>query len=134
MYYTIGTSILSASTMFLGIIMDKYGCRLLRLIGIVLFFLSTIMFAFISFSPQKLSVMVAPAVACNGIGGIIYVFTSFQLGNCFPKARSTVVAVMIGSYNASSTVYTAFLMLYQNQSLQQFALIKFMTFCSKIEI
>ena len=48
-----------------------------------------------------------------GIGGIVYVFTSFQLGNLFQNSRSTVIAVMIGSYNASSIVYTVFLMLYE---------------------
>ena len=99
--------------MLLGFIMDRYGCRLMRLFGIILFFLSTVMFTFIAWYPAKLSLLVLPAVAFNGVGGIIYVFTSFQLGNMFQKARSTVIAVMIGSYNASSTVYAVFLMLYQ---------------------
>ena len=109
MYYTIGTSILSASTMPLGLIMgrgkilylcqmysfrgssgyhisvfypkkDKHGCRIMRLIGIIIFFLSTILFTFISWYPSDLSWAVLPAVAMNGVGGIIYVFTSFQLG------------------------------------------------------
>ena len=52
----------------------------MRLIGIIVFFLSTILFTFISWYPSELSWAVLPAVAMNGVGGIIYVFTSFQLG------------------------------------------------------
>ena len=113
MYYTIGTSILSGSTMFLGLILDKHGCRIMRLFGIILFFLSTIVFTFISWYPSELSALVLPAVAMNGVGGIIYIFTTFQLGNLFESARSTVIAVMIGSYNASAVVYAIFFMLYK---------------------
>ena len=46
-------------------------------------------------------------------GGIIYVFTSFQLGNLFHTARSTVIAIMIGSYNASAVIYAVFYMMYK---------------------
>ena len=113
MYYTIGTSILSSSTMFLGLIMDKHGCRIMRLVGIVIFFLSTIVFTFISWYPTQLSALVMPAVAMNGVGGIIYCFTTFQLGNLFESARSTTIAVMIGSYNASAVIYAIFFMLYK---------------------
>ena len=41
MFYTIGTSILSSVTMPLGLIMDKHGCRIMRLVGIITFFIST---------------------------------------------------------------------------------------------
>ena len=49
--------------------------------------------------------IVLPAVLCNGMGGILYIFTGFQLANFFPGGRSTVCALLIGSYNASALVY-----------------------------
>ena len=39
------------------------------------------------------------------MGGILYIFTGFQLANFFPGGRSTVCALLIGSYNASALVY-----------------------------
>jgi len=35
----------------------------------------------------------------------LYIFTGFQLANFFPGGRSTVCALLIGSYNASALVY-----------------------------
>jgi len=49
--------------------------------------------------------IVLPAVLFNGMGGILYIFTGFQLANFFPGGRSTVCALLIGSYNASALVY-----------------------------
>ena len=74
-YYTIGTSILSGSTMLLGIIMDAHGSRILRnvlaplnfysndhaflklerIVGMIMFLLSTIIFTAISYFPEDLS-------------------------------------------------------------------------------
>ncbi|CAG5099656.1 Oidioi.mRNA.OKI2018_I69.XSR.g16620.t1.cds [Oikopleura dioica] len=79
----------------------------------IMFLLSTITFTAISYFPEDLSWLMLPAVILNGVGGITIVFTSFQFGNLFSAARSTVIAVMIGSYNASSFVYTLFLNLYR---------------------
>ena len=39
------------------------------------------------------------------MGGILYIFTGFELANLFPGGRSTVCALLIGSYNASALVY-----------------------------
>ena len=39
------------------------------------------------------------------MGGILYIFTGFQLANFFPGGRSTVCALLIGSYNSSALVY-----------------------------
>lgn len=49
--------------------------------------------------------IVLPAVLFNGMGGILYIFTGFQLANFFPGGRSTVCALLIGSYNASALIY-----------------------------
>ena len=49
--------------------------------------------------------IVLPAVLFNGMGGILYIFTGFQLANFFPGGRSTVCALLIGSYNGSALIY-----------------------------
>ena len=55
--------------MLLGYIMDRYGCRLLRLVGVILFLLSTVMLTFISWYPKELEALLLLAVAFNGVGG-----------------------------------------------------------------
>ena len=46
------------------------------------------------------------------MGGILYIFTGFQLANFFPGGRSTVCALLIGSYNSSAIVYPILYELY----------------------
>jgi len=104
-YFTIGTSCLSGSTMLYGLIMDKYGRRWLRIAGTLAFAISCVLFSLASIQPRELGWIVLPAVLCNGMGGILYIFTGFELANLFPGGRSTVCALLIGSYNASALVY-----------------------------
>lgn len=116
-FFTIGTSCLSGSTMFYGLIMDKYGCRALRLSGMAAFAISCLLFSIASAEPRTLGWIVLPAVLCNGMGGILYIFTGFQLANFFPGGRSTVCALLIGSYNASALVYPILYALYAKEIL-----------------
>ena len=53
LYYTIGTSCLSGSTMLYGLIMDKYGCRALRLAGMAAFAVSCLLFTMASKEPRS---------------------------------------------------------------------------------
>lgn len=111
-YFSIGSSLLSAVTVVLGVIMDKYGCRMMRLCGCWTFMLSCVCFAVGSLNTEKLSFLIAPAVCLNGMGGIVYVFTSFQVPNLFENIRSTMIALMIGSYSASAVLYMIFKVAY----------------------
>ena len=112
-YFTIGTSCLSGSTMLYGLIMDKWGCRALRLGGMAAFAISCLLFSIASKEPRSMGWIVLPAVLCNGMGGILYIFTGFQLANFFPGGRSTVCALLIGSYNGSALVYPILYALYE---------------------
>jgi len=58
--------------------------------------------------------LITPAVLLNGMGGILYIFTGFQLANFFPAGRSTVCALLIGSYNASAIVYPLLFLAFDN--------------------
>jgi len=111
-YYTIGSTLLSAVTIILGVIMDKYGSRMIRLCGSLMFATSCVLFAVGSIDPDNLSILMAPAVCLNGAGGITYIFTSFPIPNFFADLRATMIAFMIGSYSASALLYMIFKVFY----------------------
>jgi len=111
-YFSIGSSLLSAVTICLGAIMDTYGSRAIRLTGSLTFACSCFLFAYGSTDPTRLSSLMIPAVCMNGAGGITYIFTSFPIPNFFENLRSTMIALMIGSYSASALIYMLFKALY----------------------
>jgi len=111
-YYTIGSTLLSAVTIVLGVIMDKYGSRMIRLVGSLMFASSCVLFALGSMDPDNMSILMAPAVCLNGAGGITYIFTSFPIPNFFADLRATMIAFMIGSYSASALLYMIFKVFY----------------------
>jgi len=111
-YFSIGSCLLSAVTIVLGGIMDRYGSRFIRLSGSIIFLLSCLLFAIGSMNPNELSILMAPAVCMNGMGGITYIFTSFPIPNFFAELRSTMISLMIGSYSASALIYMLFKAMY----------------------
>jgi len=132
-YYTIGSSLLSAVTLILGVIMDKYGTRMIRMSGSLTFIVSCILFVLASYDTENWSVLMAPAVMLNGMGGITYIFTSFPVPNFFEDLQSTMLSLMIGSYSASATLYMLFKAAYDMgvsfQGLMYFhAAVGFLTF------
>ncbi|XP_071482784.1 large neutral amino acids transporter small subunit 4-like, partial [Diadema antillarum] len=73
--FTIGSFLLSGLTFPIGMAMDKFGSRLLRMIGAFMFIASCLIFGW---TPIDMSYMIIPAVSLNGVGGIMITFTSFQ--------------------------------------------------------
>uniref|UniRef100_H2ZIL8 Major facilitator superfamily (MFS) profile domain-containing protein n=1 Tax=Ciona savignyi TaxID=51511 RepID=H2ZIL8_CIOSA len=107
-YFSIGSSLLSGVTVVLGVIMDKYGSRMIRLTGTLAFMVSCLLFAIGSLDTEQNSILIAPAVCLNGMGGVVYIFTSFPVPNLFAELRSTMISLMIGSYSASAVMYMLF--------------------------
>ncbi|KAF6726737.1 Large neutral amino acids transporter small subunit 3 [Oryzias melastigma] len=110
--FTIGSFLLSATTLPLGILMDKFGPRPIRLVGSSCFGLSCIIMAVSVYNPHALSALIFLALSLNGFGGICLTFTSITLPNMFGAMSSTIMSLMIGSYASSAVTFPGVKLIY----------------------
>ncbi|XP_034738654.1 solute carrier family 43 member 1a isoform X3 [Etheostoma cragini] len=110
--FTIGSFLLSATTLPLGILMDRFGPRLIRLVGSSCFGMSCVVMALSAYNPHALSALIFLALSMNGFGGICLTFTSLTLPNMFGALSSTVMSLMIGSYASSAVTFPGVKLIY----------------------
>ena len=99
---TLAGFVLKASTVPLGVILDRLGTLATRCIGTVLLTVGTLL---VSAALPSTSDLLYPAMCCNAVGGIFLLYTLMPLGNLFPSHRSLIITLINGAMDSSAAIF-----------------------------
>nr|XP_033776198.1 solute carrier family 43 member 3 isoform X2 [Geotrypetes seraphini] len=94
-----------------GYIFDHFGTRVIRLVGIFLYTIATLL---IAFSTADNAVLLFPALSLLSSGGIVFLLTNIQVGNLFEAHRSTIITLYNGAFDSSSAVFLLVKLLHES--------------------
>lgn len=84
-----------------GIIMDRFGLRLLKLLAVFIYFVGTLMFAFTRGESSNLLFIAGILVALGSTSSLI---CNHQISSMFPKYRGFAISLMSGAFDSSTVV------------------------------
>ncbi|XP_038641680.1 solute carrier family 43 member 3-like [Scyliorhinus canicula] len=93
-----------------GVLFDRLGTWITRLVAILMYTTATLM---IAFSTAASAGLLFPAVSLLAVGGNILVITNIQIGNLFGNRRSTVITLYYGAFATSSAILLLVKVLYE---------------------
>ncbi|KAF6776904.1 hypothetical protein AHF37_03600 [Paragonimus kellicotti] len=84
-----------------GIIMDRFGLRLLKLLAVGIYFVGTLMFAFTKEDSSNLLFGAGILVALGCTSSLI---CNHQISSMFPKFRGFAISLMSGAFDSSTVI------------------------------
>ncbi|XP_068596466.1 solute carrier family 43 member 3b [Brachionichthys hirsutus] len=128
--FTVSSFLINFLTLPNGFIFDWFGTTVARLVGIPLYTVGTLMFAFATPATSNLLFAALPFLA---VGGIMLLVTNMQVGNLFGSRRSTIITLYNGAFDSSSAVFLVIKILHESGiSLRSSFL--FLSACSVIHL
>ncbi|KER32902.1 hypothetical protein T265_01181 [Opisthorchis viverrini] len=82
-----------------GILMDQIGLRITKLVGVSLYFIGCLMFAFVR---GGTSYLIFPAMIFGAVGAYASVLCNLHVASVFPVWRGMIISGLNGAYESSS--------------------------------
>nr|XP_057930584.1 solute carrier family 43 member 3a [Doryrhamphus excisus] len=128
--FTIASFLNNFMVLFSGIVFDRFGTLVTRLLAISIYSIGTVL---VAFSNATLSVLLFPALSCIAVGGLMLLMTNMQVGNLFVAHRSTIITLYCGAFDSSAVVFFIIKVLHQ-QGITMHRSFLFLSFCSILHI
>lgn len=95
-----------------GVFIDKYGPRIGRIVGGMLYLIATVGLGFVAIGYENL---LFPIFAFIAMGGSLLVVSVYQVSNIvFRKSRSRIICILHGAFDSSAVFLLVFKLTYEN--------------------
>ncbi|XP_072132686.1 equilibrative nucleobase transporter 1-like [Mobula birostris] len=108
--FTIGDFVMNFVTFASGLLLDRYGIMVTRLLAILLFTAGTLL---IAFSTAASALLLFPALILIGVGGVFLLTTNLKAGILFGRKRSTVITMYTGAFGSAAIVFLVVKVVYE---------------------